>query len=359
MPAFGPEYTARKVSVQTGEIAPASVEASGEIAIPTISVDRALGHLLKSVDSDITEVQDFYDGLPHDDKVSLDNLHIHLSAAKPVNIAIDTVLHGYFAKYGTKHVERRVRKATPELPPTVQPTVVVFLGGHLIRGEDAESHEPTVSSQYHDEVPSFFLTETAAHEIAHFAQMNPADLEGLSVASRVSRWMHRGMLRGMLTAVSATRDLAVGAGAGLVSEVVARPPGMGSVVIGGGTAGLSYFANRKARTTQRLDRDFEYYQRRENEQDAEAHAEDVMEDLCSVELLDEVILPGGYDFDSFVKPEDKKMRSMVANYKHKNLSMTPRGGDPKEIEKRANRSAMKASLREFKTIKQKPLLKRK
>lgn len=359
MPAFGPEYTARKLSMPLGELDPASVEVGPEMATPTISVDRALGHLLKAVDVNLPAVNDFYNDLPLENKVDLNRLHIHLSVAAPQEVTTDTSTQGQFLGYGTKHTDRSFRKLIPELPPTTDPTVIVFLGNYLLAPEDGKKPKPCTSADFHDETIAMFITETIAHELVHLAQLDPAVVEkSPTVREKAVHKTKLTALKGLQVAIASKSDLITGVGTGVLTEA-ATHAGAGSVIVGAGSAGLAFLLHNGDRRERRLRSGYESYREQEHEEEAREHELAAEDDLCSVELLDEVILPIGYDALSFIKPTDKRAQRWVANDKHKNLAMTPRGGNPREIEKRANKSALRASLKEFKAIKQKPLLKRK
>ena len=318
---------------------PIDVQRIKDMVIPTISVDRAVSHLIEDFEVDIDGIQSFYYSLPHPSKLQLENLHIHFSAARPVNHKIGTVGSGVFFHRGTKSSSKYDRKLTPELESTDKPTILIFLGSALLEREDGANYQFTDKQQY-SEVINMLINETLAHELTHFAQIDEADTVIPSTFKRLTDCAQLAAAKGLLSILRNKRDVAVGLCSAAIAEVTTSG-GMGSLAVGIGTAALSHKANINDRRVIRAEKDFSRYKESDKEIDARKHQEDAPE-LCSVVMVDDIVLPKGHGVDSFIKPEGERLTLALAHDRHKELSVTPRGGNYKDICKASFRSELSA-----------------
>lgn len=120
-----------------------------DLGIPTVSVDRAVGHLVQSLSLDIDELALYYQSIDFENKPLLSDLHIHFSALSVEDR--ETYTTGSIAFDGTRHERGNV---TPELrPKTTLPTIVVYIGS-AIRSERKIDKE---------------ISEAITHELGHYA----------------------------------------------------------------------------------------------------------------------------------------------------------------------------------------------
>lgn len=314
---------------------PVDAQRVQDMQIPTISVDRAIGHLVEDFQVDIDSIQNFYYGLPHSNKLNLEDVHIHFSAARPVDNATDTVIGGNYSKHGTKHEPRKERKITPELKPTHKPTIVVYLGRMLIDRDDGVNYNFT-ENKFSDSV-NRLTNEALAHELTHFAQTDPSDI---AKPSKIKRLIQLTTGKGLVGLLKSKKDLGIGFVSAALSEI-STGDRMSSIAIGVGTTAISYGINRKDRRIAHGEKEFKRYKKKANEIDANFHQENATE-MCRVTMLDEVVLPKGHGVTSFVKPEGEPAYRAYANDRHRELSSIPRGGNPREIRRASMRSELKS-----------------
>jgi len=112
--------------------------------MPTVSVDCALAHYLRSLEVDLEKIQDFYESLPHQDKPPLDECHIHFSALAPSREA--------WIGYGLHLKNAEPSMNDPLAPPTT--TILIFVGSMIMQEKLSK------------------LPETLSHELAHYARRN-------------------------------------------------------------------------------------------------------------------------------------------------------------------------------------------
>ena len=321
---------------------PIEAQKSQDMITPTISVDRALGHLVEGLRLDSTLVQDFYYGLPHPDKIDLDDLRIHISASLPILDTADTQTAGVFMRHGTARIDK---KLSPELEKTIGPTIVIYLGAFLMDLENDDSYKFSDK-----ETSSLFINSQAseylAHELTHLAQKNREDITPENKLKRLIRSIGISALSIVLGIKKKKKDVAVGLGTATIAEL-STGGGAGSVAVGVGSALLSHLANRKDRAASRAVGEYDNYLERENEIDARKHQKGAPE-FFSIEMLDKVQLPFGHGTKSFVKTEDDKLSLALSRAKHKELSLTPRGGNPKQIRKDSMSSERRAIKSKFK-----------
>lgn len=306
---------------------------------PSISIDRTLSHIAGNIGVDMQAIQEFYYGLPHDNKVDLDKLHIHFSAARPEDNLTETLSSGDFSRYGTKVLSRRLRRITPELEPTEIPTIRIFVGSamlELYEGQEFDKRECTILSK----VVSSSVAETLAHELTHFAQTTDAELVLPARKEIIKANAKTDLLKILLGVIRNKRDIGVGIGVAGLSEIL-MDGGSNSLLTGIGAVALSHLANRKDRKTLRAEKDFERYKDKEHEVDAREH-EDKQPDLCTITLLEDRVFPKGYKLEDIVKQERDRLGSSVANDKHRDLAYTPRGLEPKAVRKAALKNEMRA-----------------
>lgn len=119
--------------------------------IPTISVDRAIGHLVTDLSVSIEQLTEYYESIPVDEKPNLSDLHIHFSA-----LAVED-RHEYTTGsiiFGGTSVERQ--NVTPELqPPTSETTVILFIGSAIRNSTSMKKVRKKIS-------------EALTHELAHY-----------------------------------------------------------------------------------------------------------------------------------------------------------------------------------------------
>lgn len=294
---------------------------------PTISVDRAIGHLVEGFSVDVDAIRDFYYSLPHANKLNLENLRIHFSAARPVNDSTETVGAGTCIRNGTTTSDRKDRSITPELEETDQPTIIIYVGAAAIENDDGKGPKFTDEREYPG-VIEFMLNRSLAHELTHYAQIDEADL----VRDRTKEITNKAKLKLAMALVGAIRnkgDIVIGATAAGIAEI-ATDGGYGSIATGLGVSAVSHLSHRKERLRKQSDRQHERYRDADYEVDARKHEED-HNDIVRFIPVRKVELPKGKDVTSFVKPSDRRMDRVVANSQHKELSLTPRKENYREI----------------------------
>ena len=110
---------------------------------PTISVDRLVGKYWSSIDVNTDAISDFYESLPIDNKIPLDECHIHFSG-------LAKLLDGSVYKGACAYESGAIAKIDSVAP--TESDIVIFLGSSLKWGEADEDVDHVV-----------------AHELTHFA----------------------------------------------------------------------------------------------------------------------------------------------------------------------------------------------
>lgn len=249
--------------MQCPELNPVTCEAEPIRDVPTVSVDRALGHFAYLVDVDTTALHDFYYSLPHKNKPPLANLHIHLSATQLLDDRTENVVtYGVSYKKGTG-VDKF--DPAPELPPTDSPTIVLFVGSLF-----ADSEHSWVSSDSIREE----LSSTITHELTHYAQgLHNNTPEPL--AARIRLQAELIALHGLLGLLNDKRWRFGGGASLLATELFTDNDLSRSLRLAAGTAIGIHFLGHNSRASKRAhdtspDR-FKAYQERPREEDAIAH----------------------------------------------------------------------------------------
>ncbi len=310
---------------------------------PTISVDRALGHVLDDIQVDLDELRSFYYELPHEEKMDLDQLRIHFSAARPVNNRFGSIVSGRYMGYGLSEAKRDTKKTVPELEDTTQPTIIVYVGSAFIEKEDGVNYRFTDMEEF-GETLNVLISQTINHELTHFAQDEAGDHRETpnsieKARNRVAYFAATSLLR----LFQNKQDVVLGFGAAGAAEL-ATSGGTGSLVVGVGTAALSHRLNKGRRAIEKDRESHEEYRSQDYEEDARSHQYADTE-VATIALVGEIDLPKGHGIDSFIKPSDEKVVRMWANVQHKGLSLTPRGMSPNEVRKAARKSEVAAILR--------------
>jgi hypothetical protein len=181
---------------------------------PTVSVDRAVGHYVESLDIITRETAAYYAALQHPDKPLLEDCHIHFSG-----LAVVAGRHG-LGKAVTLSDRTDAMRLDPQAPPA---DIVVFMGSHIAA---RELNPEKVST-------------SVKHELEHFARgfepgkgrmLNDRELELHMMLALERGWIPRvffagkaalygGALEGVtqLLGVPASWELAGGYGLGVAT----------------------------------------------------------------------------------------------------------------------------------------------
>ncbi len=229
--------------------------------MPTISVDRALGHILNGLELNFDALKNFYNALPHANKPSLSDLSIHFSASSVLEgkKGDETGSFGQILWDGTKSDKP---STTPELDKTNHPTIIIYVG-------TAAGVMPSEQDEYTDTLLAEELTETLSHELTHYAQGEISKRLG-----KAKRLGYKALASSVGTLSGITTDtnwLKVGT-AGLISSEALTDNGLpNSLKVAAGTAAIIHIAGKGKRQRALMDKAHSNYLERDREEDARHH----------------------------------------------------------------------------------------
>lgn len=310
-----------------------------DVLSPSISFDRALSHYAEYVDIDLPAIQEFYYGLPHEDKLPLDKLHIHFSASRPENHLTDVVTFGRFSTLAAMRTNRKHRRTTPELGDTGMPTICIFVGSFIPELRNKKVVDATNPDAISVSV-SQEISETLAHELTHFAQRDERCFQTLSRFKALKSDTKNRFDKFLARQVKSKKEAVLGIAVGLASELSGNSHN-GSLLMGIGATALSNLLHRKDRKIAEAKEDFQNYLANETEIEARESEENAPL-MFYLKPHDERTLAKGLTYDSFKKPVESWSEMVTQNEAHKELAFTPRNGDPKKVAKDAFKSRRQA-----------------
>ena len=271
-----------------------------QILGPHITVDRALNHFITDIDIDVVDLVSFYDELPYENKPPLDELVIHFSAAA---VESDDIVHlGTMLWKGTK--EEKVT-ATPALPETDTPTLIIYGGSALLELDDAE----TISE---------LLSDTCKHELSHYAQGEP---EQTKDTTRLQKIGNRAIYHAEGTMLGLIIDkawLPTGAASFAAAELLTNEGLDGSLKVAIGAAVIRHIMGTNRRRQASVHRGHDLYEAKEREVEARQFEKHNAQ-LVSIQLAD-------YD-SSFLKGltvrETSRFSQWFAAQLHTKLALSP------------------------------------
>jgi len=308
------------MSKQT-ETVVASTETDQLQDMPTLSVDRVLGHIFSEIDINPENLARFYESLPHENKPPLSELTIHLSAT-PLLVntkEADFVDSGTIYWKGTSNDRFR---STPELPKTSTPTIVLYVGSALLYSlirEDRLDEE---------------LSVTVSHELTHYAQGPKGGETSRTcfswVKDRLTLMGYRAAI-GALGLLTDSRWAKTGSASFALSEVLTDNGWPNALKVALGTAALTHVIGKKKRKEVLHDPNLghEKYLEDEREVDARTH------ERYNTKIINFKLAPGNINFSlspinelelqDIINPKnqgtDAEIKTLVA--RHRELSQKP------------------------------------
>lgn len=287
-----------------------SLETKNSSGLPTISMDRALAHFFTELNVDPEILSNYYDSLPHDNKPPLRDLWMHFSAS-PVSRRTEDdtelVTSGVTLWRGT----RDLKSTTPELPETFGPTIITYIGSALILTE-------TDSVPYDSKNVATHISQTARHELAHYAQGPPKSIDKVSRFNKIKDEASLLGATALLGLVKDGRWRSAGMAGLAASEIFSDNSLPTSLKVAGATAAMVHIAGRKKRGVQQEDQYHDHYLEYEGEVDARLH------DKAAFEIVKFNALDVDADvLKSIAIPNDRGMRATrhMARKMHKDLAL--------------------------------------
>ena len=279
-----------------------------QVAGPIVTVDRTLRHFVTNIDIGVDDVVNFYEALPNENKPPIDELRAHFTAS--ALIEDDTITNGLMLWEGTK---KGKVTATPELPETDKPTLIVYMGSMLLHLEDKEMLGAQVS-------------KTFRHELTHYGQGKP---EHLGEKTRLQKIGNRAMFltqRAFLQALIDRAWLKTGVASFAAAELIANE-GLGdSLEIAAGAAVIAHVMGTKQRGRDTEVRMRQHYYNDEREVEARGAA-DQQSELVTLQ-------PADYE-DYFLRSLTVKRNSRFSQWFttdiHTRLALSPPGSSRRDL----------------------------
>lgn len=230
---------------------------------PTVTIDRAVAHLVENIGLDLDALSQFYNHLPHPNKPPLGELHIHFSAS---NLESSRGEKTY--RYG--RYENTPEKSTLRSIPEVNfipegPMVVIYLGSIIrvvtLAASDISDKSTAVPSIVLEEYIQESVNDNLTHELVHYAQMDTTDPVESPDKTRksVKSIAKKATLVSLYSFTTDRAWLQAGIPSATLSSIIGNIPARESLSIGLGTAALVYLARHRKRRNEKADAQFDSY----------------------------------------------------------------------------------------------------